>query len=81
MDEVARLRPLRPLISDTSQTLTIRLVGRGLTHFEVLGRKDDRELVRVVAKPLAEYTQGRYLLDSNVLSNVTKPKPWESLLA
>ncbi len=44
---------------DTSQTRAIknyrsRLVERGMSRFEVLGRDADRELIRSLAKRLAE---------------------------
>ena len=36
------------------QNYRSRLSARGLTRFEVLGRRDDRDLVRSVARRLAE---------------------------
>ncbi len=46
-------------MSNTSQRRAIdryreRLAERGMARFEVLGRKTDRELIRSVAKCLAE---------------------------
>jgi len=46
-------------LSETSQRRAIvryrkRLADRGMARFEVLGRKADRELIRSVAKCLAE---------------------------
>lgn len=46
-------------MSDTSQKRAIknyrnRLVERGMARFEVLGRDSDRELIRTLAKRLAE---------------------------
>lgn len=46
-------------MNDTSQRRAIknyrnRLVERGMARFEVLGRDSDRELIRSVAKRLAE---------------------------
>lgn len=49
----------RVLVSKTSQRRAIdryreRLAERGMARFEVLGRKTDRELIRSLAKCLAE---------------------------
>lgn len=46
-------------MSESSQRRAIdsyrkRLTERGMTRFEVIGRYDDRELIRAVAKRLAE---------------------------
>jgi hypothetical protein len=48
-------RPVLVLFSDPRNSkLQIRLSDRGLARFEVLGRDADRDLIRMLARRLAE---------------------------
>lgn len=52
-----------------------RLSARGLTRFEVLGRRDDRELVRSVARRLAEKGPAASQLRAVVSQTITGAAP------
>ncbi len=67
-------------MSDTSQRRAIknyrdRLVDRGLARFEVLGRGCDRELIRSLAKRLAEDGPDAGCLRGAVRQGIAGPAP------
>jgi len=52
-------------------------------RFEVLGRSADRELIRSLARQISDALATRYqhLLDTNIISQATKPSLWARLMA
>ena len=50
-----------------------RLGQRGVSRFEVVGRKDDRELIRTLAKRLAEKSPGATRLRAEVNKSLATP--------
>jgi hypothetical protein len=52
-----------------------RLAGRGLTRFEVLGLKTDRELIRTLARRLAENDSEAAKMRASVREKVSPAAP------
>lgn len=57
------------------RTYRSRLSARGLMRFEVLGRGTDRELIRALARQLAEETAEAYQLRAVVRQSVAGEPP------
>ena len=57
------------------QNYRSRLSARGLTRFEVLGRRDDRDLVRSIARRLAEKGPEASQLRAVVSQTITGAPP------
>lgn len=66
-------------MSSTAQSRAVnnyrkRLNKRGMTRFEVLGLKKDRELVRAVARKLAENTPEAEKIRTSVLQTIAEKR-------
>jgi len=53
----------------------VRLSERGMSRFEVIGRDDDRDLIRAVARRLAESGEASQRLRSAVVNAVSGDPP------